>query len=449
MEYVRNEFMNKRDYQERLNSFLGFRDRKYRSKNLFYIEYVEDEAKVSKSTILESSSFIYAVLTDYYYSVSDLIKMIKSYNYTYIKEKYLNSISNRDASDYTRIRFYRIFLNPHITLDQLYNKQLAKLQNASNIEMIRKISSYNLKLFPYGLNEDGTAQKSVHREKLRNIAGEIIKQKFNLNSIQHIYLRCHEMITSYFPNREINYIDQILVQKSPSLGFFRMYIQDYIFELVKKQKEIPVEMYFVYFPKKITKIALNYLEEILVELDNEINEYNAVHDFSLLTKYFLLYKDSWQIDPKKMNEDDLDFLSVEVSYLELLRNAENTVREKYGFGKVGETWVEETKLYYLVKREYEYITEVKQHAHVKELGRQHLDIYIPEYRIAIEYQGDQHFKPVEYFGGLNAFERIKELDERKRQLCVENKIVLIYAFPNYDWETLKQNIESKINRKNA
>jgi predicted nucleic acid-binding Zn-ribbon protein len=62
----------------------------------------------------------------------------------------------------------------------------------------------------------------------------------------------------------------------------------------------------------------------------------------------------------------------------------------------------------------------------KWLGRQSLDFYLPDYNIAIECQGKQHFEPVEYFGGEKAFKIQKERDKRKLKLCYDNNINLIY-----------------------
>ena len=61
------------------------------------------------------------------------------------------------------------------------------------------------------------------------------------------------------------------------------------------------------------------------------------------------------------------------------------------------------------------------------LGYQSLDFYLPEYNIAIECQGEQHFKT--HSGSFFTFEKveeIKKLDERKKQLCEENGIKLLY-----------------------
>lgn len=59
------------------------------------------------------------------------------------------------------------------------------------------------------------------------------------------------------------------------------------------------------------------------------------------------------------------------------------------------------------------------------LGRQSLDLYVPSLRTAIEYQGVQHYIPVEFFGGKEALAQRQELDQTKRQLCEENRVRLI------------------------
>ena len=60
------------------------------------------------------------------------------------------------------------------------------------------------------------------------------------------------------------------------------------------------------------------------------------------------------------------------------------------------------------------------------LGRQSLDIYIPSVNIGIECQGLQHFKPINYFGGIEGFEKRVRLDKLKKELCNTNGINLLY-----------------------
>ena len=68
------------------------------------------------------------------------------------------------------------------------------------------------------------------------------------------------------------------------------------------------------------------------------------------------------------------------------------------------------------------------------LGRQSLDFYLPDYKVGIECQGGQHFFPVERFGGDDMFKQTLERDKRKKALCEEHGVKLLYFgnVPNYD-----------------
>lgn len=58
-------------------------------------------------------------------------------------------------------------------------------------------------------------------------------------------------------------------------------------------------------------------------------------------------------------------------------------------------------------------------------GKAFIDFYIPSLNIAIEYNGQQHYKPVERFGGKLKFEKQQKRDEFVRNYCKENNIKLI------------------------
>jgi hypothetical protein len=69
--------------------------------------------------------------------------------------------------------------------------------------------------------------------------------------------------------------------------------------------------------------------------------------------------------------------------------------------------------------------ELIQHARPSWLEPQHLDVYIPEAGIAAEYMGQQHFEPLEFFGGERAFRSVQDRDRKKSALCATFGIELI------------------------
>lgn len=80
------------------------------------------------------------------------------------------------------------------------------------------------------------------------------------------------------------------------------------------------------------------------------------------------------------------------------------------------------------------------------LGRQSLDFYLPKYNIAIECQGEQHFKSVEHFGGEDEFINQLERDNRKLKNCNSHNLTLIY-FSNEKINDLYVNNEIELIKK--
>jgi hypothetical protein len=127
----------------------------------------------------------------------------------------------------------------------------------------------------------------------------------------------------------------------------------------------------------------------------------------------------------------------------ILKQAEDLYREAIGMPKVGEGWISETELYYKISDSFKEL-EVIHHASPKWLGRQHLDIFIPKYKIGIEYQGTQHYEPIDFFGGQEAFEKNIERDERKKRICQKNGCELIYVDEGYQISEIVSKIENII-----
>jgi very-short-patch-repair endonuclease len=55
----------------------------------------------------------------------------------------------------------------------------------------------------------------------------------------------------------------------------------------------------------------------------------------------------------------------------------------------------------------------------------YFDFYLSDYNICIEFDGTQHFKPIEYWGGMEHFKQQQFKDEIKNHFCEENNIKLI------------------------
>ena len=105
---------------------------------------------------------------------------------------------------------------------------------------------------------------------------------------------------------------------------------------------------------------------------------------------------------------------------------QNHINQKQGCSKCSEkTNLSENKVFEFIKDNTNY--EVEQQKKFKWLGQKRIDIFINELNIGIEYQGRQHFQPIEYYGGIDEYENIKRRDSEKYYQCKKHGIKIIYV----------------------
>jgi hypothetical protein len=103
---------------------------------------------------------------------------------------------------------------------------------------------------------------------------------------------------------------------------------------------------------------------------------------------------------------------------------ENETRREFGVRGIGEGWVSESILYQIVARQFPE-RECRRHFRPPWLGGLELDVFVPDENIAFEYQGQQHFYPVERWGGRKALDALRIRDAKKSELCRQRGVSLI------------------------
>lgn len=178
----------------------------------------------------------------------------------------------------------------------------------------------------------------------------------------------------------------------------------------------------------INKIYNHYFstDSICIKICEKLKEKYNVDELGLLL--LLLYKYG---EENIFDIPNLEYVvykheyysTVSVNYL--CDNEEN--REKYNnyimsIDKSDVKWKSELELFKLIKS---YFSDAIFQYRDKFLGTQSLDVYIPSLKIAFEYQGIQHYEPIEHFGGKDKFLNQKNNDIKKKELCSKNNIDLI------------------------
>ena len=97
-----------------------------------------------------------------------------------------------------------------------------------------------------------------------------------------------------------------------------------------------------------------------------------------------------------------------------------------GCPKCNQSWMEREICDLFEKNNIKYEQEKKFEWLKRDNYNLSLDFYLPDYNIAIECQGEQHFKPIDFYGGEERFKRVLENDLLKLKLCNEHSITLLH-----------------------
>lgn len=77
------------------------------------------------------------------------------------------------------------------------------------------------------------------------------------------------------------------------------------------------------------------------------------------------------------------------------------------------------------------------------------DFYIPKYNTVIEYNGRQHYCPIEYFGGEEQFVKQTLHDSLKRDYCTKNNIIYIEIPYYYSYDEITETLQTSFIRRDC
>lgn len=124
-------------------------------------------------------------------------------------------------------------------------------------------------------------------------------------------------------------------------------------------------------------------------------------------------------------------------WTQITHEEELMLRKSYGYPAKGKTGMREKMLYdsavFIFGSE-----NVIRHYRGPEMERLEIDVWIPHYKIALEYQGEQHSKHIAHWHGENGFDDQKKRDAYKIILCKKlgYKLMLFGPKDNLDFVSL-------------
>lgn len=214
-----------------------------------------------------------------------------------------------------------------------------------------------------------------------------------------------------------------------SYAIYNIPLEHYL-SIMNIQIEQKNRLNFFFSPLKDAqnKICYNIITELKTayQLKNDQQLYDAL--FLPLTKLFYFGIDRY------LNSTSYFYLPTEDGEVEPIKNpfADKTYIQEYESSILAEMkdagistskWVNEFEMFIIIQKQY---PDAIYQYRAAWLGKQSLDVFVPSLKIGFEYQGIQHFQPVDHFGGDMGFAEVQRRDQLKKITCENNGIEIIY-----------------------
>src|SRR5690606_16810689 len=194
-------------------------------------------------------------------------------------------------------------------------------------------------------------------------------------------------------------------------------------------------------------LAIQYLRE---NIDiNKINDdyFADILEIDVQKRYPILIDGVFYLDHIKNKVNSLYKISdLKYRYEKMVnrnfRALENKIRKDQGYDEVGSYYMEKL-LYDKLKNEFPELSFYAQYS-PPWLRPQRFDIYIANCNMAVEYHGEQHFRPIDFFGGEEGFKLRKKLDSVKREKCLQNGIRLVEISYEEDFHLAFENLKELV-----
>ena len=358
----------------------------------FIIEFNKDlkksyeniEGNLFIEKIIKQSEFIQDMYTRVKSNLSEDI-LVFMFNYTPCKHCDISkSVMEKYAYKY-------------ILLDNIFPNDTSK----NYFVIFKEDSVFHARTFFYGVND-----YSIYETKLNDIISSIKYKNAYIGDILYFMLR-KECRYDYI--YDIDKYDQIYYTKDKLSGFKSIC---YLWGgALNKSHNIVQNIYELPFIKD-TRVIINYIK-------NNYNIINELQLFMYLKENILYPMQKYFEETKSVFEKYNMMYPTKESKKERATIYSNLIKKD----KIKSKWKNEQLLFKMIS--YFFPDAIYQYRD-KWLNMQSLDIYIPSLKIGIEYQGKQHFEPVSFFGGEEGLEKNKERDLRKKNVCQNNGVTLIY-----------------------
>ena len=396
---------------------------------IYMKEEIDDIMVIYSELIKGGNKFnLYNVFVNENGIIKHVIENVISYNYLHKTKEKISYIKMKNTKKEQYLFYiFDYYLGEETFLGEqdnihMYDEGMRTLEIAKSVKDSKRTIVDKENVYFY-FSADSSAGCNVFMEflktangleKIKNIFSKDVTENymawFSIDRTEDIQFACYIFLKFNISGLKIFGYEVKNISKIIDYGsdVYRYYIKNKL----KKEYEYMIRIYEI-------------LKDTYSNKDKELVEF--------LTKEFGVFSVDWlatKVDPYRKQAKIKHPLGLEKSilknydlgistlYQEALLNDEDKVR-----------WKSEFSLFRLIN---EHFSDAIYQYRCLWLGQQSLDIFLPNKNIAIEYQGEQHYKSIEIFGGKEGLKATKDRDKRKRKLCKENKVKLIewkYDYP--------------------
>ena len=295
----------------------------------------------------------------------------------------------------------------------------------------------------------------LNNEKTNKILFELsLKNKICNDRLLYLLIKLNTKFDGIY---ETQYLIRRVLDNCKSEIFFQILLYNYLYKIIYSVHAVYLTFRYLNQPRFVKKFFdfynrnSSYFGNYFWASGRYIKKWEIVYEIFGRPKHeykFIKGKDYYKKIKdirKKLEPNELSSVLAKLRFADKHKREYDFNQEKdlvlvdYYHQKIREKYIGTYKWaneYFLYKNTQEIFlkrkVKVLREYSPKILHPQRLDIYFEynDQKIAFEYQGEQHFKPIKFFGGLKAFKKRKKLDLRKERVCKKLNINLIKF--NYD-----------------
>ncbi|TGL41247.1 hypothetical protein, partial [Leptospira bourretii] len=203
--------------------------------------------------------------------------------------------------------------------------------------------------------------------------------------------------------------------------------------MINKNNPYDLVIFLYYFKEYylISDLILENLNLYIDILQEQLNISRIDDELDIIHHYYLEINDEWKIPQLKYYERSKKFYYIYIRdcLINCFRKSENSLRSHLGIKHIGEGYFREQLIYNeLIK--FLDPKKIKKCYRPDWLGGLELDFYfkIGKIEIAIEHQGEQHVRPIDFFDGNESFFSQVKRDRMKLDICIERNVELYYCY---------------------